>query len=319
MPRLSPSSIRYAVRQNFYLPALYRATRCIITAESDLRWIKKELPQNQWHQAVIQRAAHRPLQYILGNQPFGSLLIKCNEGVLIPRWETEEWIMKLASVVNQSLLQPKNLLNDYEKVPSDSKHLKSIHVVDACTGTGCIALSLAAELTPRITAHISAVDVHPGCLELALENYRANLHLFENKTVHFSQMNVLDSDHGRNENSPILNHVNLLVSNPPYIPLDEYETLDKSVKDYEPKIALVGDFEFYDALVENILLPHQDTCHGFVFEVGNVSQITHVKSLLSKHENWQVGYMKDGAGNYRCAVGWKTNGMFTQFQELCSE
>lgn len=336
MPRLSPNSIRYAVRQDAYLPALYRATRCIATAESDLRWIRKELPRREWHAAVVQRVAHRPLQYILGSQPFGALLVKCSEAALIPRWETEEWTMKLATAVNQALAQPANLGSGRESAAGGSKRAKSVplHVVDACTGTGCIALSLAAELAPGVAADICAVDVHPGCLELARENYRANLHLLKNKAVRFRQMDVLDpglagdpgdpgdpgdAGPGSAGNSAVPGRVDLLVSNPPYIPLDKYETLDRSVKDYEPKIALVGDFEFYDALVENVLLPRQDSCHGFVFEVGNFRQIARVKSLLGRNESWQVGAMKDGAGNYRCAVGWKTNGVFTRFRELCSE
>ena len=88
MSRISAKLIRDARRISPFLPRLLPANRTIEQASLELKWIKQELPKEDWNDAVNQRYQLVPLQYILGSQPFGELNIKCTQGVLIPRWET---------------------------------------------------------------------------------------------------------------------------------------------------------------------------------------------------------------------------------------
>lgn len=94
-------------------------------AKQEAVWISQELPESKWFDACEKRSNLVPLQYILGNQPFGKLDIKCEEGVLIPRLDTEEWV-----------LEATNLL----------KNINIDNLIDYCTGSGCIGLGFASEL-----------------------------------------------------------------------------------------------------------------------------------------------------------------------------
>lgn len=234
-------------------------------ARSEIRWITQELPKQLWRSAVLRRARHEPLQYILGSQPFGPLDIKCKPGVLIPRWETAEWVTKAARVLQGQPLK----------------------VFDACTGTGCIPLLLQHHLKGDFTA----CDVSEAALELARENCAS--------AVDVKRLDVLSEK--------VEGHFTLVTANPPYIPLDDYmkpvaeNGVERSVRQ-EPKLALVGNLEFYRALVENVVLPLR--CSGFVFEVGYESQVEETQGLLP---DWQTKPYRDSAGRIRCVVGWKPN------------
>ena len=118
--RISPRTIRQASKVPL-LKYFLAANRTLENAKQELKWVQQELPPQKWTWAAKRRLRLVPLQYILGSQPFGELTILCKENVLIPRWETEEWVG--------------HLLNILEK---NSKLLK---VVDVCTGTGCIPLA----------------------------------------------------------------------------------------------------------------------------------------------------------------------------------
>ncbi|KAF6241405.1 hypothetical protein HO173_000115 [Letharia columbiana] len=106
------------------------------------------------------RARGKPLQYILGSQPFGEVEILCRRGVLIPRPETENITTHLASL----LLSP----------PSRPQH--PLRILDLCTGTGCIPLLLHSLLAPHIPSlHLHGVDVSPAALNLAAKNLSHNI------------------------------------------------------------------------------------------------------------------------------------------------
>jgi methylase of polypeptide subunit release factors len=101
MPRISASLIRHAFSISPYLPLLLPATRDLALAQNELRWLRSHAiktarlaqlnpkrhitPPRSLYQLCRLRATGRPLQYILGSQPFGELEILCRPGVLIPR------------------------------------------------------------------------------------------------------------------------------------------------------------------------------------------------------------------------------------------
>lgn len=259
-------------------------------ARREAEWICQELPKTQWINASNQRARQVPLQYILGNQPFGRLDLKCKRGVLIPRLDTEEWVLEVADLL---------------------KNVKINNIVDYCTGSGCIGLSLASEL--KFVTQLACIDFKKEAVELSSENYQRNkdkIHV--PVTIHQGDLfksylptTCKVSDSGSN----------FLVSNPPYIPSKDliFPEVEPSVLKYEPQEALLGDLEFYEALCENILIPN-NSFKGFIFELGYLKQAALVKSLLDS--NWVVGTRTDLSGNLRNVLGFKKNSEFNVLESM---
>lgn len=153
---------------------------------------------------VEERLTGRPLWYIIGDTSFFGYTIKVDERVLIPRPETEE----LAQIVISSAEEGYNIL-------------------DLCTGSGAIAISIYKELEKvGRKVNVTAVDISDGALEVAKENALAN-----EADIRFVKSDLFAKVRGRYE---------VIVSNPPYIPTQEIQTLQREVKDYEPHLALDG-------------------------------------------------------------------------------
>jgi release factor glutamine methyltransferase len=168
----------------------------------------QEQTLHEWvHQHVNEQ---KPLQYILGSVPFGSLIIKVKPPVLIPRPETEEWALHLIDLIKKL------------------KHT-SLSILDLCTGSGCIALLFAKEL-PK--SHILATDISDEALYCARANAK------ENKIGNIS---FLKSD--LYESIDPQKKFDLIVGNPPYIASREWSHLDPMVTKWEDKNALVSEHQ----------------------------------------------------------------------------
>lgn len=166
---------------------------------------------------VDKRMTGRPLWYIIGDVDFYDCKIKVDERALIPRPETE--------ILAQ---QAVNALEDGDKV------------LDMCTGSGCIAISIARHLKGK-KVQITAADVSDAAIMLAKENANYN-----SVDITFVQSDLFSKVHGR---------FNLIVCNPPYIRSSEIPYLQSEVKDYEPRIALDGGddgLEFYRRLSKEV-------------------------------------------------------------------
>ncbi|KAK5773983.1 hypothetical protein RI543_004740 [Arxiozyma heterogenica] len=231
-----------------------------------------------------------PLQYLIGWQPFGPLKILCRPHVLIPRWETEEWLFELAKCI---LSQP---------------HLSNLKLVDFCTGSGCIPLLLMKMAINKNTFRsIDAIDVSPYALNLTKRNLRHN-NLQNSSIFQVSYGDILES----NTVSQILSKgekIDILTCNPPYVSKESFRNdVDDSVKNYEPHLALIGDLEFYQNLIL-LWLPH---INSFVYELGSYKQYLYVKEELSKwnqkssNEKWSLGIKFDSNGKLRCVYGYTT-------------
>ena len=158
--------------------------------------------------AFNQLLQHTPVQYVLGEAWFYKMLFKVNNQVLIPRPETEE-------LVNW-------LLSDFKK---QATFPASVSILDIGTGSGCIAIALKKNLP---AATLTAIDFSEGALAIAKENALGN-----NVQIDFIQLDFL------NEKLWVtLPCFDIIVSNPPYIPISEKELLDKNVIAYEPHSAL---------------------------------------------------------------------------------
>jgi release factor glutamine methyltransferase len=164
-----------------------------------------EAEAERFRALLARRAAREPLQYILGTQAFWQHDFLVSRAVLIPRPETE-------LLVETSL----ELLKGVERPL----------VVDVGTGSGCIALSIAAE---RPDAEVHATDISEAALDVARENARR---LGLEGRVRFHHGNLLEPLSGLEV------HVHLVVSNPPYVDPAERDALAPEVRDHEPMTAL---------------------------------------------------------------------------------
>lgn len=150
---------------------------------------------------------HEPLQYILGSVPFSAVNILVKPPILIPRPETEEW----TSVLINHLKKLKN---------------QKLVILDLCCGSGCIAIALAKAL-PK--AQVYGADINNQAIALSQTNGRHN---------QCNNVTFLRSDLFK-DISPTFKF-DMIVSNPPYIPAKQWQSLDDSVKNWEDKNALIA-------------------------------------------------------------------------------
>jgi release factor glutamine methyltransferase len=174
------------------------------------------------------------LQYILGTQPFASLELRVRPPTLIPRPETEEWTSRLSHLLR----------------PSPDTRIGT-RVLDLCTGTGCIPLLLAHSWPPGTVTAVG-VDVSQEAVSLARENAKdyslqasaeASQVTKPRNTVEFVHADIMSMSFAKQlKHNPLFRPgFDLITSNPPYIPLHEYDALDPSVKNFEDPRALLGD------------------------------------------------------------------------------
>ena len=157
-----------------------------------------------------ERLTGKPLWYIIGDTDFYGYKIKVDERVLIPRPETEELAALVVGVAEEGQ-----------------------SILDLCTGSGAIAVAVYKELEKsNRKAKVTAVDISADALELAKENAEAN-----EADILFIQSDLFSRIRGR---------FDIIVSNPPYIPSAEIQTLQREVKDYEPRLALDGGADGLD-------------------------------------------------------------------------
>lgn len=242
--------------------------------ESDAEWIysiilgmpRSELTEQRMvkpsetrkiYEIVEKRLTGRPLWYIIGDVEFYDCTIKVDERALIPRPETE-------ILAQQAVMALEN----------------GDKVLDMCTGSGCIAVSVAKHLNGKKVS-ITATDVSDAAIMLARENANYN-----SVNINFVQSDLFSHVHGR---------FNLIVCNPPYIKSGEIAFLQSEVRDFEPRIALDGGedgLDFYRRLAKEIT--RYITRGGLLMlEVGE-GQAEEVLKLFDKREYAMV--VKDFAG-----------------------
>lgn len=174
--------------------------------------------RRQFNDMVDRCVAGEPLQHVLGYADFRDLRLQVSPAVMVPRPETEEVVEAALAAVED---------------------VETPRVLDVGTGSGCIALALKHE---RPAARVQAWDVSADALAVARDNAdRLGL------DVHAAHVDFLEDD----APEQLLEPVDLLISNPPYIPDEEAETLPPVVRDYDPDVALfAGDdpLRFYRVL-----------------------------------------------------------------------
>ncbi len=170
-----------------------------------------EAVKAKFREVVKRRAQGEPVAYLVGKKEFYSLAFQVSKDCLIPRGETEHIVVECLDRAKPTL------------AAEPTKHFR---IVDVCTGCGCIAVSVAKHL-PQCA--ITAIDLSPAAVAIAKANVEHH-HLTERVSV--VESNLLDTVAD--------NSVDFVLSNPPYVSEAEYAKLDKTVREHEPRMALVG-------------------------------------------------------------------------------
>lgn len=209
----------------------------------DYELLKKKYPNNL--DEILNKINNDyPVQYLIGNVNFYGYQINVDERVLIPRFETEMLVDETIKLIKKLIDNPK--------------------IIDICTGSGCIAIALSKEFNKKV----NAIDISNDAIKLAKKNTilnKANVIYYQKdiKTCSFD------------------NKYNVLISNPPYVKLNE--KVDPKTK-YEPSIALYANnngLEFYDIILKQSLNILEDRCI-IAFEIG-CTQKNDIINLINKY------------------------------------
>ncbi len=231
---------------------------------------------DNYRSCIERRGANEPLQYITGEQNFMGYDFYVTPDVLIPRFDTEILVEQVFGYIRQS-----------------SK--SSLKVLDMCTGSGCIAISLGLlAKSTGIDVEAVGVDISDKALAVATENAKR----LGAENVSFVQSDLF-------ENVPDTKF-DIIVSNPPYIESDVIETLAPEVKNHEPRLALDGaadGLHFYRRIVDES--PKYLNSGGRIyFEIG-CEQGAAVSRLLTEAGFKDVMIIKDLTGLDRVVTAGK--------------
>ena len=216
------------------------------------------------------RLKGEPVQYIIGHIEFCGLCIKVGKGVLIPRPETELLVEEVIRAISD------------QRSAVSSKTVKSLSLLDLCTGTGCIALALAREFPE---AGVYGTDLSKEAVAYAKKNAKAN----NIENIRFRQGSLFDAVKAK--------RFDIITANPPYIRRDEIETLQREIRDWEPVAALDGGLDgmdFYRAILSSVgdyLNPD-----GFIFVELGYDQAEGVQKIARAEGFSEITVIKDYAG-----------------------
>lgn len=222
---------------------------------------------------INRRASHEPLQYLIGEWEFMGLPFKVNPSVLIPRQDTEvliEWILE-------------------KEDTATAEKGEQITLLDVCTGSGCIAISLDHFLRQQCGYMVKteALDISKDALETARKN-----NLLNETQVIFMESNMFEN---------VDKKYDLIISNPPYIPSAVVDGLMDEVLKFEPRLALDGkdDGLYFYRILAKEGKNHLKEGGRIYLEIGHDQGET-VPALLEEQGFTQIEVRKDLAGNDRC-------------------
>jgi release factor glutamine methyltransferase len=207
-PHLRADSHRDAVLLLLHALGICRAT---LHADPDRPLTRDQ--QAMYEALILRRVANEPIQYITGEQEFYGLTLRVSPAVLIPRPETEHLVEAVLNALK----------------PAELDSSKPLGILDVGTGSGAIAIALAYHL-PQ--ARLTATDISPAALELAASN--AARHDLTGR-IRFVESDLIEADPAALAAGEAFDAI---VSNPPYVPMADRDTLHPQVRDYEPATAL---------------------------------------------------------------------------------
>ncbi|WP_312710854.1 peptide chain release factor N(5)-glutamine methyltransferase [Proteiniclasticum ruminis] len=264
--RISKASCTPVLDARVLLKYVLKKEDTYLFVHGDERISKEE--QDLYELFLQKREQGMPVAYIIGSKEFMGLEFKVNEHTLIPRPDTEIAVMEALEAIRS---------HGYKKV------------LDLCCGSGAIGLSIAASFE---FTNVTLSDINKEALDVANENA---VRLGLKQRVQF----VL-SDLFSNIEEPF----DLIVSNPPYISGEDMEKLDKTVREYEPHLALYGGdsgLDFYRSITQQA--PRYLRENGMlIFEIG-YDQSSEVEKMMKEYGFKNVHTVKDFSGLSRVVSG----------------
>lgn len=257
-------------------------TRCIVEDVLNMNFqlillnSSKEISEDdekKISEMIKKRAENYPLQYILGEWEFYGLPFKVGEGVLIPRQDTETLV---------------------DTVLEYCKNKSEIKIIDLCSGSGCIAITLEKN---TLNSDVYAVEISDNAYK----------YLDENISLNNSSVKAVKGDVLSEKTALLFENADIIVSNPPYLTKEDMENLQKEVS-FEPEKALFGNndgLEFY-RLIPKIWNKCLKKGGLMAFEIG-IGQENDVIEFMKQNGFVNIETQKDLAGIVRVVCGVKYN------------
>lgn len=228
----------------------------------------KEEQRVRYYLALIEIIQGMPIQYITNKQEFMKLDFYVDENVLIPQPDTEILV---------------------EKAIEEAKKIENVEILDMCTGSGCIGISIAKNIE---NAKVTLVDIGENVIEIAKKNALRNK---VESQLTFIQSNMFEK---------VEKKFDIIVSNPPYIKTDVIPKLDKQVQN-EPHIALDGGkdgLKFYKIIIEEAKKYLKEN-GKLILEIG-YDQKEEVENLIKQSRQYKkIEVIKDLSQNDRVIIG----------------
>lgn len=237
---------------------------------------------------LARRAKKEPLHYILGDVEFHSIKIKVGSGVLIPRPETELIVDEAIRIVESYKFPPQAGSPEAKKIKSDENTQSAEHknpnskikILDLCTGSGCIALTIAKKIPE---SEVFGTDISAGAVRYAKKNASAN----KIKNTRFFCGHLFEPVAGF---SPF----DIIIANPPYVKTSDTQSLQPEIRDWEPLAALDGGedgLKYYREILSN--------ARKYIAEKGSVlleigyGQSADVCEIAKKNNFMNISVTKD--------------------------
>jgi len=230
-----------------------------------------------FREMVRRRAEGTPVAYLVGHKEFYSLDLIVTPDVLIPRNETEHLVMEALDCAKRLAISDRPL-----------------HIADICTGSGCVAIAIAKHL-PQ--SQVFATDISPEALAIAKRNVEKHS---LNERIHLEIADLFGA--GQSPQHAI--QFDLVVSNPPYVSLSEFEQLAKSVKEHEPRLALVADEDGLSVIRRLITASESRVqANGFLLFEFSPMLASRFEQEIASNPAWKLERIaKDLAGHPRIAI-----------------
>lgn len=236
--------------------------------------MQEDIEKEVWHAFEKDIKKHAeigiPVQHLIGKAPFFGRDFIVNEDVLIPRFDTEVLIEKIIACLEEQ------------------EDLSHFTLVDVGTGSGIIAITLKLAF-PMINVY--ATDISEKALEVAKKNA-----LIYEADIEWLQGNFLE---------PFLNQqldANLIVSNPPYIDRNDIGSLQDTVKDYDPELALYAEnhgLQSYQSIIEQTLQLNRHTLQYLFFEIGYLQAEAVTSIIRTAYPSSDYTVLQDLGGQNR--------------------
>jgi len=263
----------HALDSSLLLASILKTDRAKLIARGTDRLSDKE--SKSYCELLERRANGECAAYIIGKKEFMGLEFDVNPSVLVPRPETETLVETAIDIIQKK-----------------AKENSAVNILDLCTGSGAIAISLKNEMP---SCDITAADISSAALDTAVHNAKK---LLGENTINFFKGDLYSA-----LPSPAPVHYSLIVSNPPYIPSEEIKTLSAEVQN-EPHLALDGGasgLEIIKRIIEKA--PDYLQKNGFLLLEADPRQMEQITFLLEKTGFLDIQLYKELGGTNRVIGG----------------